>query len=1216
MALVWVVQAIVMANSALAASQVLEYGLKRSVDGRYHVYMRPNTALSGTNASLTGQVTIKVPTGTGANQFQINDLQSNIPSVIWAVTSRINAPVENNQVDFLSFTFTPTGSANFNFQSGVELEVFNFANPNTCAGSVTLLDNNESFALRPNSVGTNPANQFTNLGWGSFSTNNYLGNYSSSVSCGVNNNPVITSNGGGSSAAISTPENQSFVTTVTATDSDNDTLSFSISGGVDKDQFMIHPVTGMLSFINTPYVNHPLDANGDNVYQVQVHVSDGQGGTDTQDLAITVVKSNLYKVLEYTIRRSMPDGRYHVYMRPTMDPAAGMDHSLTGQLTLMVPHGMGGKKFTITNLTTHIPNVVWALSSRADAPIESANVDYLSFTFNPYGTQDYKWKKNTEIEVFSFDNSASCQGVVDVMENDDPLTNIPNSVNSQPANQFTNLGWGPMSSNNYLGNYGDPVDCNTNRPPVITSNGGGDTAEITTYDQQNGVTTVTATDADNDTLTYSIVGGVDADLFLINPNTGRLSFSTTPVFEEPKDADKNNEYLITVRAADGYGGIDEQILTIKVVKSTLYKVLEYTVRRSLSDGRYHVYMRPTRDPDANLNYNLTGQITLTVPSLAGANQFIVNDLKSTFGDVVWAQSSRVNAPTENTAIDYLSFTFSPYGHQSFNWQAGVEIEMFNFVNPNQCTGLVDVMENIDPFAKMPNSVNSRPANQFTNLGWGPATANNYLGNYGDPIDCHNNSAPIITSDGGGDKATKHISENTVAVTTVTATDADNDVLVYSISGGVDAAKFAVDPSTGALTFITAPDFENPNDANTDNTYEVQVTVADGQGGVDVQDISVIVDDVFENDPPQIISDGGGDEATISVIEGRTHATTVVATDANNDVLIYSIMGGADANSFTIDAATGVLSFKYPPSRGGQAPWGDMFIPPGDADQNNVYVVQVKTVDPYGASDNQIINVKLTSGLVLQLQLRAWLQGGFDSNTQLMRDSLRTKGLIPYNQPYNLPPFTYDGSEVASQALMITEGLDAPVDWVLVELRSSTAPATLLWRKAALIQRDGDIVDAVTGSDRLTVENAPAGVYYLAIEHRNHLGVVSASTILLENSVATWYDFGLPTTTVMGTNSRSINAGKAFLWAGDANYDRKINVEGTNNDYNTLLTKVNTFSDKNFKMESYNTPLDFNLDGNILFNGPMNDMNVLLANILTHPANTTKSTNHVVIGNLP
>lgn len=50
-----------------AAGQVLEYGIKRSNDGRYHVYMRPNTAISGENTSLTGQVTIKVPNGT--NKF-------------------------------------------------------------------------------------------------------------------------------------------------------------------------------------------------------------------------------------------------------------------------------------------------------------------------------------------------------------------------------------------------------------------------------------------------------------------------------------------------------------------------------------------------------------------------------------------------------------------------------------------------------------------------------------------------------------------------------------------------------------------------------------------------------------------------------------------------------------------------------------------------------------------------------------------------------------------------------------------------------------------------------------------------------------------------------------------------------------------------------------------------------------------------------------------
>src|SRR5262249_50569830 len=49
------------------------------------------------------------------------------------------------------------------------------------------------------------------------------------------NNPVITSNGGGASAAINVAENTSAVTTVTATDADlpAQTLTYSISGGAD-----------------------------------------------------------------------------------------------------------------------------------------------------------------------------------------------------------------------------------------------------------------------------------------------------------------------------------------------------------------------------------------------------------------------------------------------------------------------------------------------------------------------------------------------------------------------------------------------------------------------------------------------------------------------------------------------------------------------------------------------------------------------------------------------------------------------------------------------------------------------------------------------------------------------------------------------------------------------------------------------------------------------
>lgn len=1200
-----------------AAGQVLEYGIKRSNDGRYHVYMRPNTAISGENTSLTGQVTIKVPNG--ANKFWVSGLTSMIPGVVWTASSRVDAPPESPQVDFISFTFDPIGSSSFNWQPGVELEVFNFINPNVCEGSVTLLENTESFAIRPNSANTNAANQFTNLGWGSFSTNNYLGNYQASVSCGSNHNPVITSNGGGDSAALTVPENQAYVTTVTATDQDNDPLTFSLSGGVDQAQFMLHPVTGVLSFMTNPLVDQPNDSNGDNIYQVQVQVSDGQGGIDRQDLAITVTRSNAYKVLEYTIRRAA-DNRYHVYMRPNRALAANNNYNLTGQITLTVPHGTGANRFTVTNLQTHIPNVVWSQTSRVDAPTENASVDYLSFTFNPYGTQEFQWQKDLELDIFSFENSASCSGLVGVMENSDPFNQLPNSRNTQPTNQFTNLGWGSMTANNYLGNYGDPVDCSTNQAPTIVSNGGGDTATITVADQQTSVTTVMATDPDNDTLTYSIIGGVDAGLFLINPSTGRLSFSTTPNFDSPQDANADNTYLVDVQASDGRGGIDQQALTIRVIKSDSYKVLEYTVRRG-ADKRYHIYMRPTRDPSAGLNYNLTGQITLTVPTGAGANKFVVTDLRSEVVNVTWANNSRVDAPTENTSTDYLSFTFSPYGHQDFNWQAGVEIDMFSFVNNNTCSGVVDVMENTELFAQMPNSANTRPANQFTNLGWGPATANNYLGNYGDPVDCRNNADPVITSDGGGDTATLNVLENSVAVTTVTATDPDNDVLTFSITGGVDAAKFALHPSTGVLTFITAPDYEIPTDANLDNRYELQVTVEDGRGGIDRQTITVVVGDVFENLPPVIISDGGGDVANLSVIEGRTHATTVVATDGNNDVLTYSIIGGADAAKFTLDPATGVLSFKSPPSMGGQAPWGDVFLPPGDIDKNNVYVVEVQALDPHGAADTQIINLKLITGLVLQLQVRAWLQGPFDPNTQMMRDSLRTKGLISLQQPFNIPPFIYQGGESLSASLLLEEGFDAPVDWVLIQLRSATSPAAVLWSKAALIQRDGDIVDPATGSNRITVENAPSGRYYLAVQHRNHLGVVSASTVLLENTVATWYDFGLTTTSVMGNHSRLLNTSKAFLWAGDANYDKKVAASGTTaNDLSVMRNAIlgagaNNTASANYKLSGYQIT-DFNLDGITTFSGAMNDLNPLVANIINHPANTTKSGDYILIGNLP
>lgn len=105
-----------------------------------------------------------------------------------------------------------------------------------------------------------------------------------------------------------------------------------------------------------------------------------------------------------------------------------------------------------------------------------------------------------------------------------------------------------------------------------------------------------------------------------------------------------------------------------------------------------------------------------------------------------------------------------------------------------------------------------------------------------------NSAPAITSDGGGAKAKLVVHEGTTAVTTVAAGDADGDALSYAIAGGADAGKFKIDAATGKLSFKAAPDFDPPKDAGRNNVYDVVVAVSDG-AATDRQALAVHVKDV-------------------------------------------------------------------------------------------------------------------------------------------------------------------------------------------------------------------------------------------------------------------------------------------------------------------------------------------------------------------------------------
>ena len=100
-----------------------------------------------------------------------------------------------------------------------------------------------------------------------------------------------------------------------------------------------------------------------------------------------------------------------------------------------------------------------------------------------------------------------------------------------------------------------------------------------------------------------------------------------------------------------------------------------------------------------------------------------------------------------------------------------------------------------------------------------------------------------------------IAENTTAVTTVTATDADaGAALTYSISGGADAAKFDIDATTGVLAFKTAPDREAPTDSGGNNVYDVQVRASDGTF-TDTQNIAVTVTNLSDGAPEHRLQRG-------------------------------------------------------------------------------------------------------------------------------------------------------------------------------------------------------------------------------------------------------------------------------------------------------------------------------------------------------------------------
>ncbi len=131
--------------------------------------------------------------------------------------------------------------------------------------------------------------------------------------------------------------------------------------------------------------------------------------------------------------------------------------------------------------------------------------------------------------------------------------------------------------------------------------------------------------------------------------------------------------------------------------------------------------------------------------------------------------------------------------------------------------------------------------------------------------------------------------------------------------------------------------------------------------------------------------------------------------------------------------------------------------------------------------------------VAQLEVKVMLAGPYDPTSGLMNDQLREQGLIPLASPY---PGT---DAVTTPNVLAVNGVNAIVDWVLLELRDGQDSEGTLHTRAALIQRDGDIVE-VDGLSAVRFPEAENGAYYVTVQHRNHLGIMKDLPVEIVRSI--------------------------------------------------------------------------------------------------------------------
>ncbi len=221
-----------------------------------------------------------------------------------------------------------------------------------------------------------------------------------------------------------------------------------------------------------------------------------------------------------------------------------------------------------------------------------------------------------------------------------------------------------------------------------------------------------------------------------------------------------------------------------------------------------------------------------------------------------------------------------------------------------------------------------------------------------------------------------------------------------------------------------------------------------------------------------------------------------------------------------------------------------------------------------------VNVVAPTSTTACLNIKAFLEGAYLSAGQ-MTTLLNTSGTLPgqtatdpfamptpSGQPYKGAPWNYNGTEtVASYNANV-------VDWVLVSLRiNSEDKTTTVYKTAALLNKNGTITTVAACPSLNTSQG-----YYVAIEHRNHIGAISHQPKFVAAGTLS-YDFTTQDSYIPSSSlgyGQELKGGVYCLIGGDC---QKYSAQ-----------EINTLDNNKWRAENGNYAIyiltDLNLDGEV------------------------------------